>query len=78
MLTKRNPAKREIRPTGWAYLWPPVDFQAVLPIAWCSRCGGEVFRFGSGLCQRCVKYERRKQNDKGKKSQPLLDLQKSG
>ncbi len=54
----------------FAYLRPPVrrpvgiqrplfphDVQGELPLAWCERCGAEVFEKEKELCQDC---ERRK------------------
>lgn len=58
--------------------WPPVDLQAAEPQSWCIQCGREVFRHGKVLCERCLKFERRKRNEKRKKPQPLFDLHTGG
>lgn len=33
------------------------DVQAMPPLWWCERCGGEVYRQDAALCWRCIKCE---------------------
>ena len=63
--------RKTLRPVQLARPFPPADLQGALPLAWCSRCGGEIFRSKRELCQRCVSYERRRSHEKRKRSQPL-------
>ena len=34
-------------------LRPLMDFQALPPAGWCSRCKAEVYRLGEEYCSRC-------------------------
>lgn len=50
----RPPARRPVEMRRPVF---PYDVQGCLPLAWCVRCGAEVFEEEKELCQDC---ERRK------------------
>lgn len=45
-----------VRPTLAELPWGRRDRQALPPLAWCHRCGGEVYAANRRLCDLCRRY----------------------